>query len=73
MCQITSQPYDAKAIELREPDFATGSLQRISYIRPGKLFTANESIFQRAVGSLIPPTLFTVRERVIKTIRGDDQ
>jgi mRNA interferase MazF len=27
-------------------------LQRISYARPGKLFTAHESLFQRIAGSL---------------------
>ena len=41
-CQITSNPYsDPHAVEIKDTDFASGGLQRISYARPGKLFTAN--------------------------------
>lgn len=51
LCQITSNPYaDTSAIQLDTADFEEGSLQRISYIRPNKLFTANEALFQRVVG-----------------------
>lgn len=40
--QVTSNPYgDPRAVELREASFATGSLHRLSYARPGKLFTAS--------------------------------
>jgi mRNA interferase MazF len=43
LCQITSNPYaDARAVQLAEEDFVEGGLQRISYARPGKLFTAHE-------------------------------
>lgn len=53
LCQITSNPYaDEHAVMLAEADFAEGGLQRISYARPGKLFTANASLFQRSVGRL---------------------
>ena len=51
--QITSNPYsDASAVGLSEADFFTGSLAKTSYARPGKLFTANESLFHRAVATL---------------------
>jgi hypothetical protein len=44
LCQITSNPYaDPAAVELTDAEFASGSLQRTSYARPGKLFTAHES------------------------------
>lgn len=53
LAQITSNPYsDKKAIELTDADFASGSLLRTSYIRPGKLFTANQSLIIREVGTL---------------------
>ena len=53
LCQITSNPYaDARAVMLAESDFAEGGLQRISYARPGKLFTAHQSLFQRSTGTL---------------------
>lgn len=55
LCQITSNPYaDPSAVVITEADFAQGSLQRVSYARASKLFTAHESLFQRAVGQLGP-------------------
>ncbi len=71
LCQITSQPYDTHAITINEQDFAEGSLQRTSYARPGKLFTAHESLLQREAGKLTSPALHTLREQVIRTIRGE--
>jgi mRNA interferase MazF len=57
-CQITSNPYaDPRAIVLENDAFAGGGLQRISYIRLGKLFTANESLMSGSRGSLKAPTL----------------
>jgi mRNA interferase MazF len=53
VAQITSNPYaDPSAVELTETDFAEGGLKRISYARPGKLFTAHESLFRGAAGTL---------------------
>ncbi len=53
MCQITSNPYaDPSAVIITETDFAQGSLQRVSYARASKIFTAHESLFQRAAGEL---------------------
>ena len=53
LCQITSKAYaDARAIEINATDFSTGSLRVTSYARPGKLFTANESLFVTQVGEL---------------------
>ena len=70
LCQITSQPYDTLAIELNQQDFAEGSLQRTSYARPGKLFTAHESLLQREAGKLAATTLQAVRQRVVSIILG---
>lgn len=53
LCQITSNAYsDLSAIEIQSHDFASGSLQRISYTRPNKLFTAEETIFVSEIGKL---------------------
>ena len=53
LCQITSNPYaDPSAIALSDADFAQGGLQRVSYARASKIFTAHESLFQRAAGQL---------------------
>ena len=53
LCQITSKPYaDARAIRLEARDFAGGGLELTSYVRPGKLFTANEALMLESVGVL---------------------
>lgn len=53
LCQITSQSYtDLSAIKINSNDLENGTLQRTSYVRPAKIFTANESIVVRKVGDL---------------------
>ena len=53
LCQVTSNPYaDGAAVVLTSSDFLAGSLQRVSYARPGKLFTANTSLIVGDVGVL---------------------
>ena len=43
LCQITSNPYgDSRSVAITKDSFAEGSLMRDSFVRPGKLFTANE-------------------------------
>lgn len=63
--QITSNPYsDPVAIKLLENDFHTGSLARVSYLRPSKLFTANTILFHRTVATLGEVTLINVLQVV---------
>jgi mRNA interferase MazF len=51
LSQITSNPFsDPNAVRLEEEDFEVGSLSRVSYVRPGKLFTANAGIVEGSVG-----------------------
>lgn len=71
LCQVTSQPYDGLAVTLHQQDFAEGSLQRISYARPGKLFTAHSSLLQQEVGKLTPTALDSLKEGIISIIRGE--
>ena len=69
--QITSNPYsDSKAIEIDEHDFSTGSLNRVSYARPGKLFTAHEILFRKSVGRLSEQKLKEVISGVIALVQG---
>ncbi len=45
LCQITSNRYgDPKSVALTNSSFETVGLERDSFGRPGKLFTANEGI-----------------------------
>jgi mRNA interferase MazF len=70
LCQITSKSYaDARAIMLTDKDFETGSLRLVSYARPGKLFTANESLFLFEAGILKPSALKKITEGVIDIFR----
>jgi mRNA interferase MazF len=53
LCQVTSNPYgDPAAVPLSSASFASGGLGRDSVARPAKLFTANQSLFVKTVGSL---------------------
>lgn len=53
LCQITSRPWaSASAIPINESDVVGEGLQRRSYARPDKLFTASPSIALRSVGRL---------------------
>ncbi len=70
-CQITSNPYaDPHAILLAPEDFTSGGLQRASYARPGKLFTANTSLFAAAAGLTSQGRLDEVRNALIAIIQG---
>ena len=71
LCQITSNPYgDIDAIMLDDKHFASGSLRVKSYVRPGKIFTANRSLLLKRVGSLHPLTFKQIVESVVKILRS---
>ena len=68
-CQITSNPFaDKSALEITHTDFLLGGLNHLSYVRPGKLFTANESIFALEVGTLQTKTFQILQAAVVKII-----
>ncbi|WP_295394909.1 MazF family transcriptional regulator [uncultured Thiodictyon sp.] len=70
-CQITSNAFaDVRAITLGQGDFVSGGLQRQSYVRPGKLFTASETLFSTIAGELQSHVLAEVREAVVRLILG---
>ena len=70
-CQITSNPYiDTLAIPVDIADFTVGGLRHLSYVRPGKLFTANESIFATISGILKPDILARIRQAIIAVIQS---
>jgi mRNA interferase MazF len=74
LCQITSNPYgDPRAQSLEPPSFTTGGLPRQSFARPGKLFTANESIFVRQVGLLDTAVHRRIVDAVVSLLRGEER
>ncbi|HUD07204.1 MAG TPA: type II toxin-antitoxin system PemK/MazF family toxin [Candidatus Saccharimonadales bacterium] len=53
LCQVTSKSFASnKAIKLSASDFSDGGLPLTSYIRPDKLFTAEETIIRKRKGKL---------------------
>ena len=70
LCQITSKPYgDTSAIEVKGENLKTGSLRVVSYVRPGKLFTANQSLIIMEVGTLKTERVKNVIEAVIDLLQ----
>ena len=71
LCQITSKPYsDPSAIIITDNSFAQGSLQRESYARPGKLFTANRQIITAQVGLLEINSLKKIINATVAILRA---
>ena len=71
LCQITSNPYsDAKAIELNSEDFLSGALRLKSYVRPGKLFTANSTLIREKLGVLGSEKFEELLNAVINLLEG---
>ncbi len=69
-CQVTSNPYaDPNAVELTDEDFAEGSLKRVSYARPGKLFTANRQLFEGMAGVLEDAPREEIVNRIVQLLR----
>ena len=70
-CQVTSNPYaDPNAVELTEEDFAEGTLKRVSYARPGKLFTWNLQLFEGVVGVLEDDLRAEIVNRIVRLLRS---
>ncbi|HMT12542.1 MAG TPA: type II toxin-antitoxin system PemK/MazF family toxin [Ignavibacteria bacterium] len=69
LCQITSKDYsDKNAIQVNPADFLEGSLEKISYVRPLKLFTANETIFHRKLCTISSGKLQNIKDTLIETL-----
>ena len=65
LCQITSKASkDRYSIAISSIDFETGGLPVDSYIRPNKIFTADQNIIIRKAGSVAQ----RVNEKVIDAI-----
>jgi len=58
---------------LEAASFVEGGLPRQSFARPGKLFTANESIVVRRAGELNPEALRGILDAVVRLLLGGAQ
>jgi mRNA interferase MazF len=71
LCQITSNSYsDQKAIKLADSDFTEGSLQRLSFVKPSKLFTANQSLIIKQVGSLSLKKMSKITDAIVHLLKA---
>ena len=72
LCQVTSNTYsDATAVEISDSDFSVGSLNATSHARPGKLFTANQSLMTSVVGTLTEEAFDRVIDAVMDLLRPE--
>jgi mRNA interferase MazF len=72
VCQVTSNPFgDPRSLPLTASDFSIGALRHTSYVRPGKVFTAHDSLIAAVVGTLKPEMLTAIRNAVIAIIQQD--
>jgi mRNA interferase MazF len=71
LCQITSKSYgDEQSIVIVDDNFETGSLHLVSYVRPGKVFTANSSIIKSQVGRLKEQPFVNIVDAIINVLRS---
>ncbi|MEW6616640.1 MAG: type II toxin-antitoxin system PemK/MazF family toxin [Thermodesulfobacteriota bacterium] len=70
LCQITSKSVkDNYAIPVDQNDFASGSLNQESNIRPNRLFTADNQIVLYRIGNLKKIKLDQVINKIIEIIK----
>jgi mRNA interferase MazF len=67
LCQITSQSSN-EAIGITSVDFTNGSLPTSSYIKPFKIFTADQNIFIRTAGHLNNKITTEVITKIVKEL-----
>jgi mRNA interferase MazF len=70
LCQITSKPYsDTAAIRLTNAELKLGALSAVSYARPVKLFTTNESLMVKRIAVLKDETFKAILTATIEVLR----
>ena len=70
--QVTSRPYgDETSIQIQPEDFSEGSLNRVSYVRPLKLFTTSPALLHGEVGVHTVERTAQIVETIARTlVRG---
>jgi len=70
LCQITSQQNsDPDSINLSPQDFINGNLTKPSYIRPNRIFTADERIISKKVGNIQSTKISEVITKIIQIVQ----
>jgi mRNA interferase MazF len=72
LSQITSRPYsDPDSVELSQSSFDEGGLNRTSFVRPAKLFTANAGIIEKRVAHLLPEIRKAVIDKIVHILSSE--
>jgi mRNA interferase MazF len=70
LCQITSQQSrDRHAVPLQDADFASGNLRQSSYIRPNRLFTADQALILYRIGTVQIAKLEETVDQLVELLR----
>ncbi len=70
LCMVTSRPYgDPKAVRIEPTELIDGKLDRESFGRPLKLFTAHQSLMATEVGRLRTEGFGRILDLVIESLR----
>jgi mRNA interferase MazF len=71
VCQITSKKkFDTLAIPLTNNDFTSGSLPVDSFVRPNKIFTADENIVSSVLGHLSAIKITEIIDSIVSLVKG---
>lgn len=71
LCQITSQSIrDGHAVKLDMADFQSGSLAKPSFIRPNRIFSADEQIVVYRAGHVHQATIDEVIANLIRLLKA---
>ena len=73
LCQIISKPYSDPAANTALSDFSKGSLNRESFVRPGKLFTTHQSLICQEVATIKEKKFDDVIHRLLQLFLKDNQ
>ena len=66
LCQITSRPWGHRSsVIVSGADVAASGLDRDSYLRPDKLFTADSRLIVRRIGALPPAVTAMARALIV--------
>jgi mRNA interferase MazF len=70
LCQITSNPHsDPAAVLIIPTDLARGTLSALSFARPTKLFTANETLMTKRVAILEDAPFSAILSTIISALK----
>jgi len=68
---VTSKPYgDTRAVLLNDNGFESGSLRVESFVRPGKLFTAHQTLIVSEAGLLKEATFNQIIDAVVTLLKS---